>query len=202
MNGYEVYCQYQAIKLHFTTASYDYFKYHGKLRSATISAFEKRKDKYQFHKIARNIKDNEIVPFLVSNFLLKQANVWAKTLAEPEAYETYLKWKQTYESLTYTFDQDIQKILSRGNIDDVLAARKDQGYPQVFTMMNQGDITTETVVILNALTGCISNWDKIYGDDFYYTGVSNAIKKYTPFLHLDLPTFKKIAQKHLTPVPV
>lgn len=199
MNGYEVYCHYQAVKLHFDSKTYDYFKYNGKT-STTVAAFERRKDKYLFHKISRKIKDDEMVPFLVSNFLLKQ-KTWTRELVEPAAYDTYLKWKQTHESLTYSFDQDIQKILSEGSIDDMLSANKDKGYPRVFTMMNQSDITTETVVILNALTGCIAKWDKVYGDDFYYMGVSNTLKKYAPFLHLDLPIFKKIAQKHLTPQP-
>ena len=199
MNGYEVYCHYQAVKLHFDSKTYDYFKYNGKT-STTVAAFERRKDKYFFHKLARKIKDDEMVPFLVSNFLLNQ-KIWTRNLVEPEAYENYLKWKQTYESLTYSFDQDIQKILSEGSIDDMLSANKDKGYPRIFTMMNQGDITTETLIILNALTGCIAKWDKVYADDFYYTGVSNRLKRYTPFLLLNLPVFKKIAQKHLTPTP-
>lgn len=197
MNGYEVYCHYQAVKLHFTSMSYDYFKYNGKT-NATVAAFEKRKDKYQFHKLARKLKSEEVIPFLVSNFLVRQ-KAWTRELLEPEAYNTYLQWKQINESLTDVFEQDIQKILDSGSINDMLAANKDKGYPQVFTMMNQGIITKETVVILNALTNCVSNWDKVYGSDYYYTGISNMIRKYTPFVHVDLPTFKHIVQKHLTP---
>jgi hypothetical protein len=199
VNGYEAYCHYQAVKLHFTTPTYDYFKYNGKT-SVTPDAFEKRRDKYQFHKLARKmINDDEYIMFLVSNFLHKNT-IWTRDLLEPEAHNNYIEWKRIYESLTYTFDKDIQTILAEGNIDDMLAANKAKGYPPIFVMMNQGIITMETIVILDRLTNCIVKWDKEYEHDFYFEKISSIIKKYAPFLQVYLPAFKKIVQKRLTSI--
>jgi len=200
VNGYEFYCAYHAVKLHFMTDSYDYFKYNGKT-NAKPHTYEKRNDKYMFHRLARNTPDEDVIPFLVSNFLIKQ-KCWTKELLEPEAQDIFHKWKKTYESLTYTFGQDVEKILADGGVNDMLRSRTGGEYPKVFVMMNQGDITLETVVILNILTGCVANWDKVYSNDYHYSCVSNLIKKYTPFLQIDTAKFKNIVRKHLTPAEV
>ena len=68
MNGYDLYGLYQAIKLHFTSEQYNFFQYDGKTR-ISIDAFQKRRDKFLFHRLARKYRDEEMVPFLVSNFV-------------------------------------------------------------------------------------------------------------------------------------
>ena len=44
-NGFDVYKIYLGVKLHFTTDTYDYYKYSGKV-NATLDSFTKRKDRY------------------------------------------------------------------------------------------------------------------------------------------------------------
>ena len=44
ISGYEAFGIYQALKLHFTTDSYNYFKYNGK-SNISVTVFENRKDK-------------------------------------------------------------------------------------------------------------------------------------------------------------
>jgi len=44
---YQVYTEYLALKSHFTNKNYDYFKYNKKVR-ATLTSFNRRKDKYFF----------------------------------------------------------------------------------------------------------------------------------------------------------
>ncbi len=48
ISGYEAFGLYQALKLHFTTDSYDYFKYGGKT-NISVTEFENRKDNYHFY---------------------------------------------------------------------------------------------------------------------------------------------------------
>ncbi len=80
MNGYDLYCTYQAIKLHFTSENYNFFHYDGKTR-VSIDAFQKRRDKFLFHRLARKYRDDEMVPFLVANFVHSDGN-WTKSLLE------------------------------------------------------------------------------------------------------------------------
>ena len=46
---FEVYQNYLSLKSHFTNPKYDYFKYNKKVR-ATITSFNRRKDRYFFER--------------------------------------------------------------------------------------------------------------------------------------------------------
>ena len=49
--GFDVYKTYLAVKLHFASDTYDYYKYDGKV-NAKLDTFTKRKDRYFFHKLS------------------------------------------------------------------------------------------------------------------------------------------------------
>ena len=65
---FETYQSYLSMKNHFTNRKYDFFRYGGK-SSATVTSFNKRKDKYWFEKTSRKYSDDEIVNFLLANFV-------------------------------------------------------------------------------------------------------------------------------------
>ena len=50
MEAFQAYKTYVAIKNHFTSKTYDFFKYNGRTK-ASRSTFEKRNDKYFFSKL-------------------------------------------------------------------------------------------------------------------------------------------------------
>ena len=54
MNGYEAYRLYLAVKLHFSTENYDFFKHNAKV-NASIGSFTKRNDRYFFHRLCTRI---------------------------------------------------------------------------------------------------------------------------------------------------
>ena len=65
------------MKSHFTNPKFDFFKYGGKSR-ATITSFNKRKDKYWFEKTSRKYSDQEVLNFLLANFInaTNPQNLW------------------------------------------------------------------------------------------------------------------------------
>jgi hypothetical protein len=65
---FETYQHYLSLKNHFTNPKYDFFKYGAKTR-ASITSFNKRRDKYFFERTSRKYSDKEVVDFLVSNFV-------------------------------------------------------------------------------------------------------------------------------------
>ena len=65
---FETYQHYLSLKNHFANPKYDFFKY-GAKTSASITSFNKRRDKYWFEKTSRKYNDKEVVDFLVSNFV-------------------------------------------------------------------------------------------------------------------------------------
>ena len=74
---FETYKHYLSLKNHFTNTKYDFFRYGAKSR-ASVTSFNKRRDKYWFEKTSRKYNDEEVVKFLVSNFAYADnpQNLW------------------------------------------------------------------------------------------------------------------------------
>jgi hypothetical protein len=194
MNGYDLYCTYQAIKLHFTSESYNFFHYDGKTR-VSIDAFQKRRDKFLFHRLARKYRDDEMVPFLVANFVHSDDN-WTKSLLEDEAEETYRDWKRTTDSMSKIYVEDLQKIATKETFNDLFKVEDGQ-FPKLLVAFLQKDVTIETMVILNNIFDFIRIWDKKISDDIIYPKVSRKIRKYGAFLAVNVDKYKILTKETL-----
>ena len=194
MNGYDLYCTYQAIKLHFNSENYNFFQYDGKTR-VSVDAFQKRRDKFLFHRLARKYRDDEMVPFLVSNFVHSDDN-WTKSLLEEEAESTYREWKRKTDSMSKIYVEDLEKIASKDNFNELFKVEDGQ-FPKVLTVFLQNDVTIETMVILNNIFDFIRIWDKKISDDIIYPKVSRRIRKYGSFLNVNVDKYKNLTKETL-----
>ena len=194
MNGYDLYCTYQAIKLHFSSESYNFFHYDGKTR-VSIDAFQKRRDKFLFHRLARKYRDDEMVPFLVANFVHSDDN-WTKSLLEEEAEQTYREWKRRTDSMSKIYTDDLQKIATKDNFNDLFKVEDGQ-FPKLLVLLMQNDVTLETMVILNNIFDFIKIWDKKISDDIIYPKVSRKIRKYGSFLNVNVDKYKTLTKETL-----
>jgi hypothetical protein len=194
MTGYEAFSIYNSLKLHFSSNSYDYFKYNGK-SNISIEAFENRKDKYHFYKLSRQNEKEDYIEFLVSNFLIKDS-LWAGDLLQEEAIIAYKLRMATIQSLGYKFQNDCQKLKdSVSSPNELLITNGD--YPKLLTMTLQKDIHLETLVIMNSIMNFLPMWDKKITDTIRYPEFSRKVKKYVPFLQFDKEKFKNIIMKEL-----
>ena len=195
MRGYDLYCMYQAIKLHFTSDSYNFFHYDGKTR-VSIESFEKRRDKFLFHRLARKYRDEEMVSFLVANFVHSDSN-WTKSLLEEEAEDTYREWKRITDSMSKIYLEDLAKICPESEKFNDLFKIEDGQFPKLLVHFMQNDVTLETMVILNNIFDFIRIWDKKISDDIIYPKVSRKIRKYGSFLNVDVNKYKLLTKKAL-----
>jgi len=194
MNGYDLYGLYQAIKLHFTSETYNFFHYDGKTR-VSIDAFQKRRDKFLFHRLARKYRDDEMVPFLVANFVHSD-DTWTKSLLEEEAEETYRQWKRVTDSMTKVYVEDLQKIATKETFNDLFKVEDGQ-FPKLLVHFMQNDVTLETMVLLNNIFDFIRIWDKKISDDIIYPKVSRKIRKYGSFLNVNVDKYKSLTKETL-----
>jgi hypothetical protein len=195
MNGYDLYCIYQAIKLHFTSESYNFFQYDGKTR-VSVDAFQKRRDKFLFHRLARKYRDDEMVPFLVANFVHSDDN-WTKSLLEDQAEETYRDWKRTTDSMSKVYVEDLQKLCPDPKEFNNLFKVEDGQFPKLLVAFLQKDVTIETLVILNNIFNFIQIWDKKISDDIIYPKVSRKVRKYGAFLAVNVDKYKQLTKETL-----
>ena len=195
MNGYDLYGLYQAVKLHFNSDTYNFFQYDGKTR-ISVDAFQKRRDKFLFHRLARKYRDAEMVPFLVSNFVHSDDN-WTKSLLEEEAEQTYRNWKRITDSMSKIYEEDLRKIATKETFNDLFRVEDGQ-FPKLLVAFLQKDVTIETMVILNNIFNFIQIWDKKISDDIIYPKISRKIRKYGAFLNVNVDKYKKLTKEILT----
>jgi len=190
---FETYQHYLALKNHFTNPKYDFFKYGAKTR-ASITSFNKRKDKYWFEKTSRKYNDKEVVDFLVSNFVSSDnpQNLWIGEIIS-SGERTYADWMKRQQSLTYLFKEQSNELFSETKLEDALNCSK--GHPPILKKFLGGKISLETLVIYDRIFLFGNKFDKQLLDPVWET-VSLKIKKYAPFLiNIDVFQFKRILRE-------
>ena len=186
---FETYRTYLSMKSHFTNPKYDFIKYGGKSR-ATMTSFNKRKDKYWFEKTSRKYSDQEVIDFLLSNFVnaTNPQNLWIGEIIN-SGERTYAEWKMRQQSLTYMFTEQSENLLSENDLETVFNCSK--GHPIVLKKYLGGEISLETLSILEKVFSFKGKFDKKLKDPVWET-VSMKLKKYLPFLNINVFQFKKI----------
>jgi hypothetical protein len=173
MTDFEAYKIYCALKRHFQSPTYDYFKYNGKIK-ASYSTFEKRPDRYFFTKLA---KHKDIVGFLVANFVV--ADRWVGDLVnEQVAEKAYKDWLKRKESMSYTFKCDLEKI------DDLIGSLKviDGQHPILFKKYLSKEIGGETLIIINHIQRYFGYWQKNMPTCPIWAEGRNKLQKLSPFV--------------------
>lgn len=194
--GFAAFALYNALKLHFTSTSYDFFKYHGKT-NVSKDTFLKRKDKYSFYKLSRKYSLDELRNFYVANFVYGDSN-WVGEMTGPSGEDVYKKWQKISQSLTYNFESDIVRILEQANSPDELVKVRSGEYPDLLIGAMQNSISIETLVILNDMMNFFSMWDKKISDDIIWPSWKLKCEKYAPFISYDKVKFKKILKEAIT----
>ena len=181
------------MKNHFTKDKYDYHKYRGKSR-ATVQSFYKRKDRFWFEKLARNKSDQEVVEFFVSNFITctDPGKLWIGEMIK-EGEGRYTEWKKRNQSLSYVFKEETESVFSDGNFDSMFAMDGTR-HPQILKEYLRKNISIETLVILDKILEFRSNFDSHLKDPVWET-VSMRMKKYSPFLNIDVQRYKQILKQ-------
>ena len=186
---FETYRTYLSMKSHFTNPKFDFFKYGGKSR-ATMTSFNKRKDKYWFEKTSRKYSDQEVVDFLLSNFVnaTNPQNLWIGEIIN-SGERTYAEWKMRQQSLTYMFKEQSENLLSENDLSKVFSCSK--GHPLLLKKYLGGEVSLETLSILEKIFSFQKNFDKKLTDPVWET-VSLKLKKYLPFININVFHFKNI----------
>jgi hypothetical protein len=189
---YQVYVEYLAQKSHFSNVNYDYFKYNKKVR-ASVTSFNKRKDRYWFEKTSRKYSDKEVVDFLVSNFVAVDTpgNLWIGTIIN-SGERTYADWMRRQQSLTYLFKEQSNEFFLENKLEDALNCSK--GHPPVLKKFLSGQLSLETLTIYEKIFHFSKDFDKKLLDPVWET-VSLKIKKYIPFINIDVFSYKKILRE-------
>ncbi len=204
-NGYAVCKTLLALKLHFTSKSYDFFKYNGDV-SLSPTGYQMRKDKYFCEKLAHKHQNVEkFVDFASTVYAHAEypKKIWTaefQTKASQETYEQSVAWS---DSLQYRFSQELTNVMQQG-IDAGFGmdwALNDDDVPPLVGMLFRKEITLEFCCVLDHHIGLIERWKK-HNDDVFYDQFSTRVTRYRPFIvkraYLELENLTECMQRVVT----
>jgi hypothetical protein len=194
MTGYNAFCIYLGLKLHFTKESYDYIKFNGKTK-ANVKTYNNRKDRHFFDRLAKTQK-KDVFGFLVANFVAR-GDFWVGDIFDDDAERIFTEWKKRLQSLTMVFSEDINKIIkemlnSEMNFDDIFISENGR-HPLLMKMVLREDIAIESFIIMNKFLGFDRQFDKDMEDDLLWEELRIKCLKYEPFVAIkDTTKHRKI----------
>jgi hypothetical protein len=189
--AFDAYKLYIALKNHFTSNTYDYFKHNGRVK-ASRKTFDSRNDKYFFYKLAER-KDK--VEYMVANFVYGSNN-WIGDLVNNEQsdkmYREFIKYR---DSFTYMLSSDLDKL---DPVFDNNFTTEEGQHPLLLKLFLRGTIRLETMVVLDSLINYTRSWNKKISDPVVWPEVYRKIKKYKPFVNFDQQKVKKLVVDKFT----
>jgi hypothetical protein len=186
MTPYECYLTYLSLKQHFTVQSYDYFRYHGKVR-AKRETFEKRRDRFFFDKLSRQSDPQSII---IANLLADVTYI--NDMISSEGLARATKYKGWLAALSRNFIEELKVATSNCSFNDLLKFNDDSQYPPLLSGLMSKQISIQTVIILDSLVHFLDNWDNHLKDDYLWPEYKLKIEKYRPFLVFDKGKIKTI----------
>ena len=194
MTSYEVYNLYLAIKLHFTSDTYDYFKHNAKVNSS-MNTFLKRNDRFFFHKLNTKYTKEEIIDYFISNFFAS-SKTWIGNLIRADGETTYNKFKKYQQSFKYNFRSDcvsINNVLLSDSLqfDDVFSVDSGQ-HPRLLRLLLSGKSVVESIIIFHQILSFSKRWDKQIKETIIWPEKSFKIRKLKPFIRFNLTEAKFI----------
>ena len=187
--GFAAFALYNALHLHFTSPSYDFFKYNGKT-NVSKDSFSRRKDKFHFYRLSRRYGIDELRYFYVANFIVADIR-WVGDISGSEGEDTYKKWQKRNQSLTYNFEQDIIHLFETENW---LKVNNGQ-HPYLLEETMKKGIEIETLCILNDIMKFFPMWQEKISDDIIWPSYKLKCERYTPFINYDKEKFKTILKE-------
>lgn len=188
MTSFEAYRLYVALKKHFNSKSYDYFKYDGKV-NVTHRSFERRPDQYFFHKLSK-MRDAKMM--LVYN--LVDSDSWIGDICiNEESLERYYMHKKVNQSLKREMELALSKFES---ITQMLSAENGMT-PLIIKKFIQREVPLEILVVICDTLRTQAYWRRMVPNDPLLEKVLDIVVKYKGFMNYDKKEMKGIITKEL-----
>ena len=181
MTPIECFRLYVALKLHFTSARYDFKKYFGKV-AVPLASFQSRRDRWFFESLANKYSKEKILGIFIANFAYRDGVLNFEAIQDKEYLDVYNEWCSNTQGLSYKFSQDIKKI---GDIEAAIDVPAPWQHPELLKMVLRKHIALETVIVLDALTHCFYIWDARLTDRIVWPSLRFKWDKYAALLKFD-----------------
>ena len=143
--------------------------------------------------MSRKKSDEQIVQYFISNFVSTEdpSKVWIGEIIQ-NGETNFQNWQKRNQSLAYVFGDEVERVFKGSSFDSYFHTSGQ--HPKILKEYLKGNVSIETLVILDKVLGYVEKFDKKILDPIWGS-VSMKIKKYGPFLNIDVPRYKKILKE-------
>lgn len=175
---------YAAIKLHFTSKTYNAIKYNFKVKRINL---DKRPDKFYINKLARYPDPKGLC---IANLCISP-HMWTGQFFEKCGQENYHKWKKYQDGQTYWFGQELKLL----KFDSFQVVKHE--HPSLLKLYLSNQISLDTLVIINDIQNFSNKWDTVLKDDPTWKRVSFLINKYKFFVLYNHTKISMMIKKYM-----
>jgi hypothetical protein len=149
----------------------------------------------QLQDIGKFDEPEELINFFTAQFTASDKS-WVGDMLQDE--EKYVEWQRRQQSLSYNFEQDLNKLAEEADAFDDLLKIQEGNYPLVIEKFLQDEISLETVVILDQLTRFMRRADRAITETIVWPDLSKRIRKYGLLLRFDKNRMRQIVIRMFT----
>ena len=194
---FKTFCTFLALKTHFNSISYDYFRFGGKLKLSE-STFNSRNDRFMYMRLQKLIpNEQDMIEHIVANLL--QEKKWIGEFLEEDSREITLKYRKQIQSITHLVDEELSRLVNRQGvivINDIFKPLESK-YPILLEALYESEVSYPMLTVLNSFIPFVSKFDNEFGkNDMLWSKPSRFITKLRPFIKFDRDKIISVLKKY------
>lgn len=198
MKPYDVWVTYLRLKLHFQS-QVGYFDYDGALKTLSLDAYQKRKDRQLFERISKKYGDDS-KRFLLSTFVALKTNpsdlYIHEILDDPHYDEQWVRFQKVEASLSRALRMDLTTCLRKTSDGSLKTAmRPDNDIPMLLRRTATYDLNIESYVMINKVIPINETYRKTFNIDPRVQKICTTASSYAPFVQVDTDVVKRIIKE-------
>jgi hypothetical protein len=160
------------------------------------NAYQKRRDKYFFEKLAEKYKLKELTLIFISNLVANQ-DAWIGEISDADALVFYREYIGRLKQAKETFAEDVRNIYYFSKKVEVSALQEIFDYNNkvqssyIFKLLQSNIISFETFLLLDSFLNIIDKHDELT-DNLVWQNYSTKLKAYRKILQIDRNAAKKL----------
>lgn len=184
--AFNVYCVFMAIKLHFTSPSFNYADYGPMTNYKFETFYAKEGPRKQFAKLARRFEcsQSEVLEnYIIANFI-KNPKTWVTTLLTRQAQANYDEYRQLHENFSYNFTEKFEQLVvpqmkEHGvGFMEYLKGKTDQpGHTPMMTDIIRKVYPVWFIIAINKVTGFLKAYETQFAGDVFWESEAKMLKK-------------------------
>jgi hypothetical protein len=180
----KVYELFHALKLHFSSSTYDFHKFHGKIKPKLK---EEDKNFWCYKKVGESFSDKDIFGLFLSNIIASSSPLYIRDFLKDSSRETFLFWKEKIDNKYDVLLLECKYIKKNFGISlkELLEEKE-----KILSLSYRNDLSLESLVLLLS-TFTLGKNDK---EDIIFDLLLNKINKYRSFIDIDCEKVKRIVE--------